>query len=567
MKKRITAIFLILLSAFTLVSCKAETPQSSQTAESSAASAEAAAPAPTADQEGYVPSPKGNGEFGDWDYPMDHTVTITQVVNSAEELPFEKNGFYQLFLERYDILVENMWVSNDYDTRINLAIASGDLPDVFQINPTQMAQMMDAGRLKDLTEAYDQYASEDFKYLASLDADVWNLGKRENKLLALSRMHFGNITKPTYIWLRKDWMNEAKLTAPSSISDLEQIMETYKEKYGAAIGIGMNQELDALMDLAPSFHAYPKSWIPGNDGSIIYGQTAPEMKTALQKFAEWYGKGYIDPAFVSKDFDAVNKDIINGATGVRPFQQWLGYAVGKSLVEQNSSDSYFIPFPLPSSDDKPVQYAFNFSGSEYIGINANASDEVVQAAIKLLNWNSFTQIPSKGALYDEVLPKGGPKAHRMRDTGWVEAGAFTIFNAQGDYEQQEYIAEALETGDDTRVNSFSNAKFKYDFVKSYMETKDLTALGDYLQQGPEGAYRLGKKILDDGDFFLSPVNGPYPQVLNNYGGTLDSILLEGFTKIIIGTEPIDYFDTVIADWKKAGGQECTDAINSAYGLK
>ena len=40
----------------------------------------------------------------------------------------------------------------------------------------------------------------------------------------------------------------------------------------------------------------------------------------------------------------------------------------------------------------------------------------------------------------------------------------------------------------------------------------------------------------------------------NSGTTLEDILTEGFTKIIIGDQPIDYFDTVVDNWKAAGGR-------------
>ena len=39
------------------------------------------------------------------------------------------------------------------------------------------------------------------------------------------------------------------------------------------------------------------------------------------------------------------------------------------------------------------------------------------------------------------------------------------------------------------------------------------------------------------------------------------LLLEGFTMIIMGNEPVDYFDTVVESWKAAGGDECAAAVN------
>ena len=45
------------------------------------------------------------------------------------------------------------------------------------------------------------------------------------------------------------------------------------------------------------------------------------------------------------------------------------------------------------------------------------------------------------------------------------------------------------------------------------------------------------------------------------------MLKEGYTKIIIGAEPLEYFDTVVSTWYEAGGQQATDEMNEMYGNK
>lgn len=59
--------------------------------------------------------------------------------------------------------------------------------------------------------------------------------------------------------------------------------------------------------------------------------------------------------------------------------------------------------------------------------------------------------------------------------------------------------------------------------------------------------------------------GPATETLLSAGSTLDDILTEGFTKIIVGEESIDYFDTLVDNWAKAGGTKATEEINETYG--
>ena len=53
--------------------------------------------------------------------------------------------------------------------------------------------------------------------------------------------------------------------------------------------------------------------------------------------------------------------------------------------------------------------------------------------------------------------------------------------------------------------------------------------------------------------------------LSTMGTTLDDILIEGFTQIIVGQKPVEYFDTVVESWKAAGGDQATQEINEMYG--
>lgn len=59
--------------------------------------------------------------------------------------------------------------------------------------------------------------------------------------------------------------------------------------------------------------------------------------------------------------------------------------------------------------------------------------------------------------------------------------------------------------------------------------------------------------------------GPRYPTLQAAGSTLNDILIEGFTKIIIGEKPIDYFDEIVQQWLTAGGAQATAEINETYG--
>ena len=106
---------------------------------------------------------------------------------------------------------------------------------------------------------------------------------------------------------------------------------------------------------------------------------------------------------------------------------------------------------------------------------------------------------------------------------------------------------------------------RYNDNIEWMEKQTPSALGSVLQIGlGRCSYGIAKNIIDNGKYIRSELKGITPDTLINSGTTLEDILTEGFTKIIIGDQPIDYFDTVVDNWKAAGGEQVTLEMNEIY---
>jgi putative aldouronate transport system substrate-binding protein len=238
-----------------------------------------------------------------------------------------------------------------------------------------------------------------------------------------------------------------------------------------------------------------------------------------------------------------------------PWFQWWGYSPGPDVVTNFGPEAIFEPHFLPSADGEKVIQPINFANKEYIVVNKKCKNP--EAVIKLLNFYTYINKDAQGKETKEYLAKF------VDGSRHVAAGTFVVRDVLGDYYQVDAIREALETGDESMLTS--SASRKYEVIKDFMENKTPAAVGDYMQQGHEkSAYGIGKQVLDDGDYFLSKLWGDSPDELLRYGTTLDDLLLEGFTKIIMGAEPVDYFDELVKQWKSAGGEQVTKAMNEMY---
>ena len=456
--------------------------------------------------------------------------------------------------DRFNVDVITDWISDDYTTKINLSIAEGDLPDVFTVNESQLQQLIDADLIWDLSDVFDTYASEKLKHYEEVDERSFNAGKRDGKRYAIPTLHYGFIEQPDYVWIRNDWKEELGLEDPKTMDDLVNIAKAFMEKYGG-YGIAADQTLDYLNLLAPGWGAHPDVWLKNDDGEIVYGTVQPEMKDAVAAWADWYQEGILSPDFATMDMAKMNESVVAGEVGIQPFMQWWGYEPGPSVVANNGLESMFLPYNIPSATGETVLQSILNSTSSYIVVSKDF--EYPEAALKLMNFYVYMNTESSGKEDPDVIDSF------LNDGIAHVAGPFSVTNPEEDYEQFVKVNEALKTGDTSNLVTPGQI-LKYDSIKEYEAGRE-DYIGYYLQMGfDDSAYGIGKRILDSGEYVESYLWGITPETLLNAGSTLDDILTEGFTKIIIGSEPIDYFDTVVENWEKAGGEQATAEMNELY---
>lgn len=510
MKRKSLAFFLSLSMLLSLTACnQSQEPNENQSGSDAISSASS---------EGENSTSKGyaSGVGGEWDVPFDNTVTLHTVASEYASAIYPEGDdvtnseWIRQALERYNIEVVTDWVSDEYDTKINLAIANNDIPDVFHVNDSQLQQLMDAGLLYDLTDVFEECASERVKGYMEADPATFSVGQRDGALYGIPKLHYGFISRPYYIWLRKDWMEEQNFSAPQSMDELENIFLTFMDKYGG-YGLAVDKSLDYLNMLAIAWHAYPDMWIESDDGSLVYGSVQPEMKEALATYAEWYQKGILSPDFPSYDFQAMCEAVVSGKVGAQPLQQWWGYNPGVDEVQNQGTDAYFEPYMIPSADGEEVLQGFQYENAGYIVVSKNCENP--EAVIKLINFYSYIQVDSIGKESEELITAlmDGDRSHIFE--------SFSINPPQEDETNYQLVAEALETGDDSILDGHTGAIGKYESCVDWLNNQTPAALGDYLQMGngEKTGYAYGLDIIQNEKYILSKLWGAKPQSLLDYG--------------------------------------------------
>ena len=99
--------------------------------------------------------------------------------------------------------------------KLNVSIASGDIPDFFACDPATYVKLAQNDQLADLSEAYDKYATPELKVTMDDFPEGFNSGKQNGKLVALSQQGFGIISLPPVVWIRM--IEERFFSAPEAL--------------------------------------------------------------------------------------------------------------------------------------------------------------------------------------------------------------------------------------------------------------------------------------------------------------------------------------------------------------
>jgi putative aldouronate transport system substrate-binding protein len=220
---------------------------------------------------------------------------------------------------------------------------------------------------------------------------------------------------------------------------------------------------------------------------------------------------------------------------------------GKELDPSMEWKSYMIP----SVDGQPAKAQLPFQVPQYYVVKKDAKHP--EAAMKMLNlWYdvSFDTV-YKPEVYGAT--KDGVEAFKHA----ILAGAPITTNM----DKYKEIQKALETND----SSFMKPNFKNDLtpVKAYIDG-DIKGWGMHGVFGPGGSFAVIDDYVKQDRFLRTQFYGSPTPTMGEKGGTLDTLLKETFTKIIMGAASVDEFDAFVENWKKLGGDQITQEVNDWY---
>ncbi|WP_217492841.1 extracellular solute-binding protein [Bacillus sp. FJAT-27264] len=497
-------------------------------------------------------------------------ITVTAVRAISDGMTFsegeslQNNVWSRAYEKELGIKINYDWTTPtaQYDQKLNIAIASDQLPDIMKVNAAQLKRLVEDEQIEELTSFYSSTASEFTQKILTEDGgNALKSATFQDKLYALPMMGSG-LGQADVLWIRADWLKNLGLDVPKTMDDLMSVAKAFTfndpDQNGKqdTYGLGLNKDIadkdaGAYYAAAEGFFngygAYPNIWVD-KDGELAYGSIQPEIKTALAALQSMYKDGLLDKEFGTKDPSKVNQDAVAGKVGMLYGYFWntgAGWLQDSKIADPKAD---WIAVPLPSATGEPAKAQVPFAINSYYVVKKGA--EHPEAAVKLLNlaleklWGEtaepdvYNTDAEKGtALFNYALLYG--EAPRKNLDAYLN------------------VTDALKSKDPSKLNPEEKGYYDSSVKAQGGDNNYFGVLNMYGEKGSLSVLESYSKnnTLQNDLFFGAPTDG-----MTEHNATLQKQQLETFTQIVMGGD-LNQFDRFAENWKALGGSAITKEVN------
>lgn len=506
------------------------------------------------------------GKYGRYDEEVKFTTVRSAEANPRmpEGMDLTHNPYAEYIKKELNVTYDFLWTDALYNDRLLLDVVSGTLPDVFMVTDYGTYQQLYASDLiEDLTDVYEEYASQEMKDIYADYGDRILQPVTENgRLMALPSTTNGY--QQALLWVRKDWLDALGLQPPKTIDEIASVARAFVEQdpggngKGNTIGLNIHREHSfngyrnsyGLETLASAMGAFPRQWMKNDKGEVYYGTIAPEFKQVLAKVLEWKEAGIIDKNCFEQGWETIWGNVTSGKAGMWFFPWSWGYESQFIInnpraelicypapLDANGKATYFTGSPLDGmlvvrkgyEHPEVIFKVYNLYMDMYTGVHEEGYEALASVRDSNTSWYYIAPLGPFACRYDDVIPRGTRDLKNYVDNG-IEPKLFT---------------EAT--------------KKNYDKVKSWIANNDTPEnWSEYM------ARYVASAVVDNPE--CNPVHPVYffqtPTMLENWD-YLETIENDMIRAILNGEESIDSFDQFVLDWKAAGGDTITAEVAAA----
>lgn len=505
-------------------------------------------------------------------YPEQLTYTLGKLSgannsNLSDGETYENNAYTRLLNERLNVQNQDVFEAMDeqYTDSVTMVIAQNDLPDVMIVEDLDELQyLVDNDMIADLTDSYNNCMSDTIKNIyGSYGRDILDVVTFGGKIMAIPETNISD--GPNLIWLRKDWMDALGLSAPRTLSDVEEIIRQFKEKdpghngAGNTVGLvcdtslcgGCGYSSEYTLDIIfAAYGAFPKQWIYDEDGNVVYGSVQPEAKEALAHIHELYKEGILDQDFLMRTSSNLIELIVDGQCGSFFGPWWAPNNPLMQAVEQNK-DAEWQPYLIATEKSGLTSYHTQNPSGKYIVVRKGyeypeIACKIVSVLFDYLRYNDRDNQEIVDYYKENVDPTARPFAINVDYNNALQIC----------YGELNHVFAGDKSADELNVLEYSY----YEACESYLKDAENASAEDW------AAYTsriTACKILNDGR--TNKVESLYfgeTETMVTDWWSLENLESDTYLKIVTGESSLDEFDRFVENWYQNGGETITKEVRA-----
>ncbi len=333
-------------------------------------------------------------------YPLQTEESVSWYVGTGYRLhdsfaSWEESPFHRNLSEQVGVNIDWSFptVGADENAAFNLLMAGGEMPDIIYFDISKDAQRyIDDGQIWDITPYIEEYAPAYYSFIKS-DENYDKVRKTDNgQYYGFGFYREDGGWNDSYLGpvIRQDWLDETGLQAPETISDWENVMRTFKEKYGAQLSFAWSRfNTTGISGAFGAYGASDATYYVTADNKIQLAQAQPEWKEYAKKLAEWYKEGLIDQDIFSLDDTSIKGKLLADKVGISitsmgQLTNWINEAEEPT----SGNGAKWTALQYPKGDDGTLSMIFGGTG---IGphtsfVTTNASEDKMKLALQVLDY-------------------------------------------------------------------------------------------------------------------------------------------------------------------------------------
>jgi putative aldouronate transport system substrate-binding protein len=456
--------------------------------------------------------------------------TFSMLTESHPSWPYNKDWLiWKLLEEKTGVTIDMQVPSGKLDEAVNLAIASGNMPDMmFMLSDQTANKFGQQGALVNILDYVNEMPN--FKKWMDKYPEISKSAiAADGKMYKFPNEGFGETNR--MIWLvRDDVFKQHGLTAPKTYDELYTVLKKLKELYPNSYPLAFRSgaSLTMMKNLSANFSTNEGYYYENNE--LKYGPISDNYKKIVEYLNKFYKEGLIPPDWLTMDTKQW-QDIMSTNRSFVTFD-YISRIDFFNLALRKDNPNFNMAFMAPPAGLPGGKQLSAYTQFVESGLTVSSKSKNIKGVMKYI---------------DFYYSDDGRNV-----ASWGKEGeTYTVTNGK-----KQLIKDKFVDVSDMRKKTGLATNGVYTWI-------DFDAHLSLASPELQAAYPEARKY-DDVFRARASFNEKEQEIISTSGLAIDKHREESITKFILGEKSLNDWDKYVDEAKKLGLQKVMDTYKTAY---